>query len=133
MSPKNSKEAQVELCLKEEDKYEGVLPSIEEGLIFMQDNAPCHSSKATREYLGSINLPIMPWSAQSPDLNPIENVWNIIKVAVAKRNPKNVDELDKFMKEEFSNIGPNILKKLVESMPRRIEAVINAKGYATKY
>jgi hypothetical protein len=46
-----------------------------EEIIFQQDNAPCHTSKTTMEAFNAIEVNVMDWPAQSPDLNPIENYW----------------------------------------------------------
>jgi len=99
----------------------------------MQDNAPCHASKATRAWLEGQNLKILNWPAQSPDLNPIEHVWAIMKFQVSKGNPKNIAELDEIANDVRSKLDPQYLNNLVESMPRRIRAVIEARGYQTKY
>jgi len=63
---------------------DGLLSTIEKyypkaNAIFQQDFAPCHKSKSTKQWLTKRNIEILPWPANSPNLNPIENVWNDIK------------------------------------------------------
>jgi len=73
------------------------------------------------------------WPSQSPDLNPIENLWNDLKTAVHKRSPSNVTELEQFCKEELANIAKSRCATLVEMYPNRLKAVIKAKDCSTKY
>ena len=77
----------------------------------------------------------MDWPSKSPDLNPIENIWKIMKDNIQnQRNfPKNVDDLKIALKEEWSKLDTSVLRRVVDSMPRRIEAVMNANGGPTKY
>ncbi len=70
---------------------------------------------------------------QSPDLNPIENLWGIVKRKMRNNRPKNADELKATVKETWASIPPQQCHKLITSMPCRIEAVIQAKGAPTKY
>ncbi len=78
-------------------------------------------------------LPKVDWPANSPDLNPIENLWGIIKRKMRSKRPKNADELKATVKETWASIPHQQCHKLITSMPRRIEAVIKAKGAPTKY
>uniref|UniRef100_A0A8C5PAV5 Tc1-like transposase DDE domain-containing protein n=1 Tax=Leptobrachium leishanense TaxID=445787 RepID=A0A8C5PAV5_9ANUR len=76
---------------------------------------------------------ILEWPSQSPDLNPIENLWWDLKKAVAVRKPKNVTELEAFAHDEWAKIPVDRCKTLVSSYASRLKAVITVKGCCTKY
>uniref|UniRef100_A0A8C1Z2X1 Tc1-like transposase DDE domain-containing protein n=1 Tax=Cyprinus carpio TaxID=7962 RepID=A0A8C1Z2X1_CYPCA len=76
---------------------------------------------------------VMEWPAQSPDLNPIENLWGDIKNAVSEAKPRNVNELWNVVKESWSGITAERCHKLVDSMPHRCQAVLKNCGHTTKY
>ena len=73
------------------------------------------------------------WPAQSPDLNIIEEVWNILKKKMEARMPRNVEELWKFVEEEFYAIPDEKIDDLYRGIIKRLEAVIKANGFHTKY
>ncbi len=93
--------------------------------IFQQDLAPAHTAKSTKSWLNDHGVGVLDWPANSPDLNPIENLWGIVKRKMRNKRPKNADELKATVKETWASIPPH--HKLITSMPRRIEAVIKAK------
>ena len=76
---------------------------------------------------------MLEWPAQSPDLNPIENLWCEAERRLGGHKFKKSDELFNAVRKAWESIPKSRLEKLVESMPRRCQAVIDAKGYATKY
>jgi transposase len=71
--------------------------------------------------------------AMSPDLNPIENVWAIMKQRLNKKRPKSLEELDQVIQQIWESIEIDILRKLYESMPSRVRKCIKAKGHPIKY
>ena len=75
------------------------------------------------------------WPAQSPDLNPIENLWQDLKRRLRMRNPKpkNKIELFNLLKEEWFNTIPVRINRLIDSMPQRVDAVLKNKGNPTRY
>ncbi len=77
----------------------------------------------------------MEWPSQSPDLNPIEHLWNHVKKKLGEYEepPSGIHELWDRFQEEWEGIEPSVCQNLIESMPRRIEAVLRAKGGYTKY
>ncbi|KAK3509759.1 hypothetical protein QTP70_008396 [Hemibagrus guttatus] len=101
--------------------------------IFQQDLAPAHTAKSTKSWLNDHGVGVLDWPANSPDLNPIENLCGIVKRKMRNKRPKNADELKATVKETWASIPPQQCHKLITSMPRPIEAVIKAKGAPTKY
>lgn len=101
--------------------------------IFQQDQDPKHTSYIVREWL-LYNVPKQLHSPpQSPDLNPIEHVWDYLKRKLQTRAVTNRESLKRVLMEEWDRIPPNVTEKLVSSMPRRLAAVLDAYGGPTKY
>jgi hypothetical protein len=107
----------------------------EDERIFQQDNDPKHTSKKAQKWFEDNNIQILIWPAQSPDLNPIEHLWYYVKCQLQKYDtpPKGAYELWDRLVKEWNGITPEVCQNLIESMPRRIQAVLKANGGHTKY
>ena len=96
--------------------------------LLMQDGAPCHVSRKTMKFLKSRVRVIDKWPANSPDLNPIEMIWAIIKLAVKARKPKNLDEIEKYINEAWDSIEIETINKLVRSFRDRLLLMLHFGG-----
>lgn len=107
----------------------------DEGYIFMQDGAPCHTAKSIRKFLEESNIPVLDWPGNSPDMNPIENVWEFMKRELAKDN---ITTKRGLMEKIIFHWNHNdkikeVSKKCIKSMGNRVRALMKAKGATTKY
>ena len=109
-------------------------------LLIMEDGAPYHKGVASKrraqlEEDGWIGQGLGIWPASSSDLNPIENLWHILRDRIRKRKvqPRNKTDLIEALQEEWAKLDMNIVNDLIDSMPWRLQAVIDAKGGPTKY
>ena len=74
------------------------------------------------------HLNVLEWPSQSPAPNPIDNLWYNLKIAVHQQNPSNLMVLEQFCLEEWAKIPVARCAKLIETYPKRLAAVIAAKG-----
>jgi len=104
-------------------------------MVFMQDNAPCHKARVILDFLQENNIETLDWPRQSPDLNPIENLWAIIKKKRQKKYglPRDKEELITQIFDIWDNIKPELVETLANSANSRINAVLKLKGKVSKY
>jgi transposase len=104
-------------------------------LVLMQDGAPGHAAGDTREDLRERGIVVIFWPPFSPDLNPIERVWHIMKNYLQDNYPERMiyDALRAAVKDAWEKVGQHEFEELIKSMPDRCQAVIEANGLFTKY
>ena len=110
-------------------------PFIGECFILMQDNARAHTAGSVQEYLNHVNIPVMQWPARSPDMNPIEHVWDLLKRSVKSRMPppNNLSEMRNVLLEEWQRLPQETIDNIINSMPRRMETFVRARKGNTRY
>ena len=103
--------------------------------ILMDDNARPHRAHVVQEYLQRETIERMGWPAVSPDLNPIEHVWDQLQHRLSQRpnQPQTLDELENALREEWNNLPQQNMVNLIMSMQRRCQAVLRARGGHTEY
>ncbi len=82
--------------------------------IFQQDLAPAHTAKGTKSWFNDHGITVLDWPANSPDLNPIENLWGIVKRKMRDTRPNNADDLKATVKETWASIPPQQCHKLIK-------------------
>lgn len=124
-------------------KYMGILqkcmvPSaqqlFQEQFLFQDDNTPYHRANLVTKWKSQNNIRTLDWPAQSPDLNPIENLWHKVALEISKRHPTNKRELIESLIAAWNRVVTHDhLVKLVHSMPKRCRQVLKSKGWPIKY
>lgn len=103
--------------------------------ILQQDNARPHTARVTMDYLQQHNVEVLPWPAYSPDLSPIEHLWDQLGRRLSRRTPApaNRQQLITALQEEWESIPQDNIRRLVRSMRRRCQACVQANGGHTRY
>ena len=115
---------------------QSMIPSLQKlgrKAVFQHDNDPKHTSKTTTALQKRLRVKVMDWPSMSPDLNPIKHLWGILKQKVEVCKVSNISQLYNVIMEEWKSLPVAICEALVNSMPRRVKAVLDNDGGHTKY
>lgn len=121
---------------------EGLLPVYDGTRHFQQDNASIHRSIVTEAFLLENAISLLQWPPHSPDLNPIEHVWNMLKrtlyrmfphLSNLRKNKVDIEEFKECLQKAWAALPQDQIRVLVASVPRRVEACRKARGWYTRY
>ncbi|OGE49971.1 hypothetical protein PENARI_c019G06796 [Penicillium arizonense] len=127
-----------------EELYRQILPTLisnQDG-IFQYDNAPTHTASVVQRALADMDIEVMEWPPYSPDLNPIENLWALLKAKIYELRPDllhmpNNDETKDILvataQQAWNELEIRHFEHLSETMPHRVEAIIESQGWYTPY
>lgn len=123
----------IDSSLYESILKEHYLPFHNRGFVLAQDNATCHVSAMTRSFMEKNKIDTIPWAARSPDCNPIENLWAILvnRIYGERISYENCEDLKTAISREWNNLRREEIKKLVQTFPERLCAVVAAQGGST--
>jgi transposase len=118
----------------------GLLPSVNKWFgdnscdwKLLEDNDPKHTSKFSKRFKSNNSIESLPWPSQSPDCNPIENVWSLMKLKINNRPLTSVNNFCRRIKKEWKNLSTEFAEKLVLSMENRITLLIQREGDYINY
>jgi hypothetical protein len=103
--------------------------------LYQHDSAPCHKARSVSKKFVDNKVPERDCQAQSPDLNPIEHLWDELECRLRSRlqRPTSLIALATPLQEDWAAIPPEMFRHLVESLPGRVSAVIKPKDGPTHY
>ncbi len=101
--------------------------------VFQQDNAKPNTAAITITWFCRRGVLVLNWPACSPNLSPMENIWHIIKWKIWQRWPQTLQQLESCISQEWKQLPTPNLKKLITSMPRRLQTVLKRRGNATQW
>ncbi|GFT52445.1 transposable element Tcb1 transposase [Trichonephila clavipes] len=109
--------------------------AIRDDFILMDDNCRPHCADLVEDFLFEEGIVRMEWPASSPDMNPIEHVWNALgrRLAGHQPPPRTLQELERALLEEWDRIPQLVINSLIDSMPQRCSALLAVRGNHTPY
>jgi len=107
--------------------------STDDNFMLQQDGASAHTAKIVGHMLEEEGVETLVWPARSPDLNPMENVWHLLKNNVYKRSPNTVNQLEDYILDEWDRLEDATVQSVVRSFPSRLGQVIELEGEVTYY
>lgn len=109
-----------------------LFPTDQEWML-QQGNVSCHTARTVRHWLNDHDVNILPRPIQSPDMNPIENMWNFESKSNPENKPGNIKELKHVLKQKWPKIDPELCQKCLFSMTSCVKVLLKTKGWPTKY
>lgn len=100
--------------------------------LFQQDGDPRHTSVLMKQYPQNVSVKPIEWLSQSPDLNPVDHLWKMVDRRLKRHKVCDKYEFWRQLQDEWAKIPDSALKPLVQLMPRRCSAMIQAKSYTSK-
>jgi len=100
---------------------------------FQQDNVRFHTTPETVTYLHERGVTLIEWPPWSPDLNPIENLWNVLKARVYARFPQSMEEMEAVIREEWAELDLKFISRICRSMPQRLQLLLDNNGHKISY
>lgn len=105
----------------------------QQSAVVMQDNASIHKAIATLELFKQLDIELLCWPANSPDLNPIENIWCLLKHRIGRHFPTTKETVMAAIRLEWSQLTSSDISRACQSMRERCQAVIDANGGHTRW
>jgi DDE superfamily endonuclease len=107
-----------------------------EDIVFPHDNDPNYTAESTQQWVSAYQVNVLKWPAQSPDLNPMEHLWNEVERRLKKlpKKPKSSDDLWQKIQDVWNTIQADDCMKLIATIPQSVKDVKKASGeYARWY
>jgi transposase len=103
--------------------------------VYMDNNARPHHLREVTAYLQSEVVTSVPWPVMSPDLNPIEHIWDMLGRRIQAREPhvQNIRQLEAALHREWQQLSQHDIRRLTGGMRRSVEAIIQVRGACTRY